>query len=96
VVIDAPGYAACLLAWERPRRADATVADRDRRFESLWTIDPRVVRRAAQASCAIAARRCPALADRIEALLADRPLAAEAPAPGLTALANRVVAYMDG
>jgi len=95
VVIDAPGYAACLLAWEKPRRRDGTVADGDRRFESVWTIDPRVVRRAALVSCALAARRCPALAERVEGLLAERPLAAEAPAPGLTALTNRIVAYME-
>jgi DICT domain-containing protein len=96
VVVDAPGYAACLLAWEHPRRADAAVPDRERPFESLWTMDPRVVRQAALVSCAIAARDCPALAARVEGLLADRPLAVEAPAAGLTALTNRMVAYLDG
>jgi DICT domain-containing protein len=95
VVIDAPGYAACLLAWEQPRRAEVQVADRDRRFESLWTLDPRVVREAARVSCTLTARHCPDLAERLEGLLADRPLAAEAPAPALTALTNRLVAYME-
>jgi hypothetical protein len=37
----------------------------------------------------------PALGARIESLLADRPLALEQPAPALTALANRVVAYLE-
>jgi DICT domain-containing protein len=95
VVIDAPGYAACLLAWERPRRAGAGVADRDRQFESVWTMDPHVVRRASVAGCSLAARECPEVAERIERLLADRPLAAEAPAAGLTALTNRMVAYLE-
>ena len=97
VVIDAPGYAACLLAWERPRsaREDAETADGDRRFETLWTMDPRVVRQAALAGCSLARRAAPDLAGRIERTLADRPLAVESPAPALTALTNRVVAYLE-
>jgi len=95
VIVDAPGCAACLLAWEQPRRAELDVADRERRFEALWTMDPQVVRRAALVSCGLAGRSCPALADRLDALLADRPLAVEAPAPGLTALTNRMVAYLE-
>lgn len=92
VIVDAPGYAACLLAWERPRPP----ADRGRRFEALWTLDPAVVRRAALVGCALARSACPDVAERIEHTLADRPLAVEAPAPGLTALANRIVGYLDG
>jgi DNA-binding transcriptional MerR regulator len=43
VVIDAPGYAACLLAWEHPRSEaeDAHLADGDRRFESCGRWIPR-------------------------------------------------------
>jgi MerR family transcriptional regulator, light-induced transcriptional regulator len=95
VVVDAPGYAACLLAWEQPRRADADIADRDRRFESVWTTDPQIVRRAALVSCRIAAESCPVLGDRLDEVLADRPLAVEEPAPALTALTNRMVAYLE-
>src|SRR3954447_985287 len=43
VIVDAPGYAACLLAWER---TDPASSDADRRFECMWTIDPGTVRRA--------------------------------------------------
>ena len=93
VVIDAPGYAACLLAWEHPRSGD--VADRERLFESMWTLDPQTVRRAAQVSCGLVARSCPDLAARVERLLTDRPMAVETPAPGLTALTNRLVAYLE-
>ena len=57
VVIDAPGYSACLLAWEPPRPEDALpVPDRMRRFEALWTLDPDVVRRAAMVGGALAGR----------------------------------------
>jgi MerR family transcriptional regulator, light-induced transcriptional regulator len=35
------------------------------------------------------------LGAELEASLAERPLALEQPVPALTALANRVVAYLD-
>ena len=96
VVIDAPGYAACLLAWERPRSPEEMrLPDGERRFESLWTMDPAIVRRAAQVGCSLTRASCPELADRIDRLLADRPLAMEQPAPALTALTNRLVAYLE-
>lgn len=96
VVVDAPGYAACLLAWEPPRReGDDDVPDADRRFEAAWTLDAQVVRRAALTACGLVRRCDPALAGAYEELLAERPLALEAPAPGLTALTNRMLAYMD-
>jgi MerR family transcriptional regulator, light-induced transcriptional regulator len=91
VVIDAPGYAACLSAWESPDEQGE-----DRVFEALWTMDPVVVRRAAQVSATIAAREAPDWAERVLELLAERPLAVETPAPALTALTNRMVAYLDG
>ena len=98
VIIDAPGYAACLLglgaARASPSRASAD--DRDRRFEAIWTLDPRATRRAAQVG-ARARRRAPTrtTASALEELLADRPLALEEPAPALTALTNRMIAYME-
>jgi len=96
VIVDAPGYAACLLAWERPRSpSEAALPELDRRFETVWTLDPWIVRRAALAGCELTRGAAPELADRIERTLADRPLAIEAPAPGLTALVNRLVAYLE-
>ena len=97
VVVDAPGYAACLLAWEQPRRQgdDANVSDADRRFEAAWTMDPEVVRHAARVSSALVRRVDPDLGAHYDELLADRPLAMETPAPGLTALTNRMLAYLD-
>ncbi len=96
VVVDAPGYAACLLAWETPEsQRDDHLPDRDRRFEALWTLDPRIVRRAALVGAGLAARGGAELGERLEAMLRDRPLAFEAPAPGLTSLTNRIVGYLD-
>jgi DICT domain-containing protein len=87
VIVDAPGYAACLVGWETPEPG--------RIFETLWTIDPRVVRRAAQVGAALAAAAAPEWSASLLSLLADRPLAMEHPAPGLTALTNRMVGYLD-
>jgi DICT domain-containing protein len=94
VVIDAPGYAACLLAWEQPAEPGGP-GDRDRRFEAIWTVDPRATRHAAQVAARLAGRGDPAFGERLEELLADRPLALEEPAPALTALTNRIVSYLE-
>jgi DICT domain-containing protein len=93
VVVDAPGFAASLVAWEQPRPRPGL--ERERRFEALWTLDPRAARRACRTAARMAAAIDPKTGERLEALLADRPLALEQPVPSLTALANRVVAYLD-
>jgi DICT domain-containing protein len=96
VIIDAPGYATCLLACETlESRRDTERPQAQRRFEALWTLDPRTVRRAALVAAAIARRSAPQVGERLEVLLRDRPLVAESPAPGLTALTNRIVGYLE-
>jgi MerR family transcriptional regulator, light-induced transcriptional regulator len=97
VVVDAPGYAACLLAWETPEsQRDAAAPGRERCFEAVWTLDPRTVRRAALVGAALTRTAAPELAASVERLLQDRPLAVEEPAPALTALTNRIVGYLEG
>jgi DICT domain-containing protein len=93
VVIDAPGYGACLLGWEQPRATE--VPDGERMFEAIWTLDARVVRRASHVAAALARRADSALGDRMDALHDERPLALEQPAPALTAVTNRIVGYLD-
>jgi DICT domain-containing protein len=86
VVVDAPGYAACLLAWETPEsQRDEHLPQDERRFEALWTLDPHVVRRAALVGASLAARTAPEVGAELERRLQDRPLAVEAPAPARTA-----------
>ena len=93
LIVDAPGYAACLLAWEQPGAIHTE--DLDRRFEAIWTIDPRATRRAAQAAAGLAGNVDAQYGRRLAELLADRPLALEQPAPALTALTNRLLAYVE-
>jgi DICT domain-containing protein len=96
VVVDAPGFAASLVAWEQPdARAPGGPEDDRRRFEAIWTLDAGATRRASRAAARLAAAADPDLGARLDALLADRPLALDRPAPALTALANRVVAYLE-
>jgi DICT domain-containing protein len=96
VIVDAPGFSACLLAWEVPGVTEpGSPDDLNRRFEAIWTVDPHATRRASQVAARLAGRADPALGDELLARLEDRPLALEQPAPVLTALTNRMVAYLE-
>lgn len=96
VIVDAPGYAACLLAWEMPGVTEpGDGKDMDRRFEAFWTLDPPTVRKASRVAARLAGRADPALGAELEHLLADRPTSLEDPSPTLTSLTNRIVAYLE-
>ncbi len=70
--------------------------DPDRAFETVWSIEPELVRDAAQVACAIAERAAPEVTDGIPERL-EEPVRAGAPQPGLlTNLASRMVAYVGG
>lgn len=94
VVVRAPRSAATLAAWEIP--ATAGVADRERRFEVLWSPESEV----ADTAVAIAAELIEPLAPDVAALLAATPWEPSAPAsPELrTAVrqAHRMLAYLGG
>ncbi len=53
VVCDAPDLPVALTAWELPGQHG--VADADRRFEAIWTVDPTAVREAATVCARVAA-----------------------------------------
>jgi DICT domain-containing protein len=63
IVIDAPGYSACLLAWEHPSATPSP--DGERRFEAIWTVDPELVFDAADAAASLAQRAEPNVAGRL-------------------------------
>ncbi len=94
VVCDARELPAALTAWEIPGQDG--VPDRDRVFESMWTVEPQAVRDAARVCAAVALE---AGAPGADAVLHDL---AEDPRPGagidlgtVSALFNRVIAYVD-
>lgn len=94
VVVDAQGFSVCLVAWEPPV-AEPPEKDTDRVFEAFWTLDPAVVRKAAVAGAAAARGPAPEVAERIDALLADRPPGADVSVAALEALTMRMVGYLE-
>jgi DICT domain-containing protein len=94
VVVDAPGFSVCLVAWEPPV-SRPPVSDMERVFECYWTLDPAAVRRATHAGAAVARGSAPEIAQRIETLLAERPLGAQSSVDALERLAMRMVGYLE-
>jgi MerR family transcriptional regulator, light-induced transcriptional regulator len=73
IVCDAPEHGVCLVAWEPPGRASSDAA---RLFEVLLSVEPGVVREAAEAAVEIAAPAVPELAAAVRERFAQPPLAA--------------------
>ncbi|MFL6021729.1 MAG: DICT sensory domain-containing protein [Marmoricola sp.] len=93
VVCDAFDATACLSAWELPGQAG--VADRERLFEAIWTVDPVAVRDAARVAANVAASAGVLVAQPLLYELAAAPTPRATTPTGVTALFNRVVAYVD-
>ncbi|MGH8909448.1 MAG: DICT sensory domain-containing protein [Egibacteraceae bacterium] len=90
VICDGPRFAACLSGWEP---AGQRVADGLRQFETLWTVEPTLVREAARIALTAVARAAPDLPLPDAAQAHHRPLAPES-LRTLTALTNRMVTYL--
>ena len=84
VVCDASDLPVVLTAWELPGQTD--VKDRDRLFESIWTVDPAAVRDAARVCSSVAGQPVPA--SLTSASVSPDPTA-------VTGLFNRMVSYVD-
>ncbi len=94
LVYDAPAFGAVLSAWERPGQDDQP--DLERRFEVLWSVEPELVRDASTVAYGIVERVAPGVVKGIAHLLA-RPVRPQQPSlTQLTALTNRMVAYVGG
>jgi len=95
LVCDAPDYPACLAAWELPGQTGTR--DRDRLFETVWTLEPRAVREAARGCARLAADLLAGSTSPVGGLVDDQP---EPPAasPDLahaTATFSRMLGYVD-
>jgi DICT domain-containing protein len=75
LICAAPEHGACMVAWEPPGRS--APEDPDREFELLLSVEPAVVREAAEVATAVAAPVAPAIAERargyLEELAPPRP-----------------------
>lgn len=95
VIWDAPQFAAMLSAWECPGQDD--VPDAERTFESIWSIEPELVRDAARVACSIASRSAPHVTERVAGALAEHaPTTTGSDTSTLANLTNRIVAYIGG
>jgi DICT domain-containing protein len=92
LICDAPGYAAFLAAWERP--GQDSVPDQERRFETVWSVEPRLVREAARIAAGLVERTAPDLLDPIVERLRHTPPPSADELRLVGALTNRMVAYV--
>jgi DICT domain-containing protein len=92
IVCDAPDYAAFLAAWERPGQGD--VPDQNRRFETVWSVEPALVRDAARIAAGFVQRTRPELVDRFVDRLRETPPPSGEELRLVGALTNRMVAYV--
>jgi DNA-binding transcriptional MerR regulator len=93
VVLDGPGLAAALSAWELPGQDD--VPEQRRVFEASWTLDPVAVRDFARVCASVAAAAGAPGAATLDEELRAEPTTASLDPVAATALFNRVVAYVD-
>ena len=94
IVCDAPRYSAFLAAWERPEQDD--VPDSERRFETIWSVEPEIVRAAARIGGELAEGQAGDLVERVGDRLAERPPGSDEQMRLVGALTNRMVAYVGG
>jgi MerR family transcriptional regulator, light-induced transcriptional regulator len=93
IVCDAPGYAAFLAGWERPGQGG--VPDAERRFETVWSVEPALVREAARISAGLVERARPSLCGRFATRLEETPPPSGEELMLVGALTNRMVAYVS-
>lgn len=92
LVCDGERLSVALTAWELT--AETQVPDRDRRFETLWTVEPAAVRRVALRAAELAAAIEPELIRTRAQRLHDRPAAPAADVANVLALMSRCLAYL--
>lgn len=92
LVIDSPGCAVCLAAWEVPEQASGP--DAERLFEALWTVDPDLVREAARVLLRTAIAGGGPLPEDAQRLLEDVPPGGADTIDRLTSLTNRMIGYI--
>lgn len=91
VVCDSPTFTACVAGWEKPDGR----AGGPRRFEAIWTVEPKLVRHASRACVGLVQKTSPELAGVIAARLEAQPLRGSDDLRNATIVTNRVVGYLD-
>ncbi len=92
LVCEARDYPACVTGWEFPGQRGT---DADRRFEVIWSVDPRVVRDAMTICAQLAESLVPGAARLLSDLPSDPPLPASADLHRAIGLLNRMTGYLE-
>ena len=92
VICDAPDLPACMAAVERPGQ-DGSLGSR-RRFEAVWTVDPRAVRYASRVAATIADDYRPGWRSARLDVLDEEPAAASPDLRRASDLLNRMMGYL--
>ena len=92
LVCEARDYPACVTGWEFPGQRGA---DANRRFEVMWSVDPRVVRDAMTICAQLAESLVPGSARLLSDLPSDPPPPASADLHRAIGLLNRMTAYLE-
>jgi MerR family transcriptional regulator, light-induced transcriptional regulator len=90
VVCDSPTFTAALAGWERPEGRPGA-----RRFEAIWTVEPKLVRHASRACVELVNRSAPKLGRTISERLEAQPTRGSDDLRNATIVTNRVVGYLD-
>ncbi|WP_375486107.1 DICT sensory domain-containing protein [uncultured Jatrophihabitans sp.] len=93
VVCESRDLPACVAGWEHPGQDG--VPDAERRFEAVWSVDPRVVRDAAEICTDLAQTFVPSLRPQLDGMLDGDPAAASADLGRASGLLNRMVNYLE-
>ena len=93
LVCDAPDLPACLAAVERPGQEG--VADAERCFDAVWTVDPRAVRDASRVAATLADQYGPGWRPVDLGVLDDDPPGASADLRRASDLLSRTMGYLD-
>jgi MerR family transcriptional regulator, light-induced transcriptional regulator len=93
LVCDATDYPACVTGWEFAGQEDKP--DADRRFEVLWTVDPRAVRDAATICAQLAESWSPGLGPLLGRLPSEPVPTASADLQRAMGLLNRMTGYIE-
>jgi DICT domain-containing protein len=92
LVCDAQEYAAFLAAWERPGQDG--VPDLERRFETIWSVEPALVREAARIAAGFVQRIDASLVNRFVDRLRETPPPSGDGLRLVGSLTSRMVAYV--
>lgn len=92
LVCEARDYPACVTGWEFPGQQGTGA---DRRFEVMWSVDPRVVRDAATICAQLAESLVPGSVRLLSDLPSDPPLPASADLHRAVGLLNRMTGYLE-